>query len=136
MQSPAPKIRNGAFYYDLLVSDTTSHLVTATVNDKEKLVFHNSVFSIGLVTNSWKYGCELQFVAFSREAPKLEKRVDKEHSYFRLECGYLPGTHETAEKLRECADQIDVIIGFSEPVVSYSPRRLINEKSNLAEILM
>jgi hypothetical protein len=120
--TPQPKIRNGAKYYDLLVTPTTSHLTTATVNDKEKLVFPDSMFSIGLVTHSWKYGSELQFVAFSRKPPMLEKRVDKEHSYYRLECGYLPGTHETANKLREIANQLDAIIGYSEPVVSYSTK--------------
>ena len=129
-----PKIRNGAYYYDLLVTPTTSHLTTATVNDKEKLVFHDSNFSIGLVTESWKYGSELQFVAFSRKPPVLEKRVDKEHNYYRLECGYLPGTHETADKLREVADQIDLIIGYSEPVIEYSSKPK-KEIKMLADIL-
>lgn len=76
-KTPAPKIRNAACFYDLLVAPTTSHLTTATVNDKEKLVFHDSMFSIGLVTNSYKYGSELQFIAYSRKPPTLEKRVEK-----------------------------------------------------------
>ena len=124
---PEPKVRNGACYYDLLVSSTTTHLTTATINDKEKLVFNDSTFAIGLVTNSYKYGSELQFIAYSRKAPELKARVDKEHGYYRLECGYLPGSHETAEKLRDCADMIDAITGFSEPVVEYSskPRPVI-----------
>ena len=129
-----PKIRNGAFYYDLLVSPTTSHLTTATVNEKEKLVFYDSMFSIGLVTNSWKYGSELQFVSFSRKPPVLERRVDKEHGYYRLECGYLPGTHETAQKLRNVADQIDTIIRYDEPKVSYPCKSKQIEK--LVEILL
>jgi hypothetical protein len=129
-----PKIRNGACYYDLLVTPTTSHLTTATVNDKEKLVFHNSTFSIGLVTNSWKYGSEVQFTAFSREAPVLERRVDKDHAYYRLECGYMEASHETANKLRDVADQIDQIICYSEPVV-YSKRQFTGE-SKLVELLL
>ena len=133
-----PKIRNGAYFYDLLVSPTTSHLTTATVSDREKLVFYDSMFSINLITNSFKYGSELQFTAFSREQPVLERRVNKEHGYYRLECGYLPASHETAENLRVVADQIDSIIGYSDPVVSYSAGtlRVFNKHSNLAEILL
>lgn len=130
------KIRNGARYYDLLVIPTTSHLTTATVNDREKLVFHDSLFSIGLVTESWKYGSEVQFVSFSRKAPTLERRVDKEHEYFRVECGYLPGTHETAELLRDVANKIDSIIGYYEPVVTVGPKRTITGKTQLAEMLL
>ena len=131
----APKIRNDARYYDLLVTPTTSHLTTATVNDKEKLVFHDSLFSIGLVTESWKYGSELQFVSFSRKAPTLERRVDKEHEYFRVECGYLPGNHATAEVLRDVADKIDSIVGYSEPLVHCGPRKVITGKTPIAEML-
>jgi hypothetical protein len=138
MQTPEPKIRNGAYYYDLLVMPTTSHLTTATVNDKEKLVFYDSTFAVGLVTNSYKYGSELQFIAFSRKAPELKARVDKEHGYYRLECGYLPGTHETAEQLRNVADQIDAIINY-EPVTFQVQSRstcVLNEHTKLAEILI
>jgi hypothetical protein len=134
MQSPAPKLRNGACYYDLLVTPTTSHLTTATVNDREKLVFYDSTFSIGLVTNSYKYGSELQFIAYSRRAPEFKARVDKEHGYYRLECGYLPGTHETADLLRHVANQIDAILDYSEPTVTVN-RKVFNENSNLAELL-
>ena len=133
---PQAKIRNGAYYYDLLVQPTTSHLTTATVNDKEKLVFPDSTFAIGLVTDSYKYGSEVQFISYSRKAPELKRRVDKDHEYYRLECGYLPGTHETAQKLRDVADQIDAIVGYSELVVTYSgPKRVFNEKSKLQDLL-
>lgn len=120
VEVPHPKIRNGARYYDLLVSPTTSHLTTATVNDKQKLVFHDSLFAIGLVMDSYKYGSEVQFISFSRRVPELKPRVDKEHGYYRVECGYLPASHETADQLRNVADQIDAIIGYSEPVIAYS----------------
>ena len=129
-----PKIRYGAYYYDLLISPTTSHLTTATINEKEKLVFQDSTFAIGLVTNSYKYGSEVQFIAYSRKAPESKPRVDKEHGWYRLECGYLPGTHETAQKLRDVADQIDVILSYSEPTVTVNSR-VITEKSRLVEIL-
>ena len=89
------------------------------------------------MTNSYKYGSEVQFVAYSRRAPVLERRVDKDHEYYRLECGYLPASHETANLLRNVADQIDVIVGYSEPVVTYSVKtKSFTEKSNLAEILL
>jgi len=52
-----------------------------------------------VVTDSYKYGSEVQFVHFSRKAPELKARVDKEHGYYRLECGYLLGTQERAQKL-------------------------------------
>jgi len=123
---PQAKIRNGARYYDLLVTPTTSHLTTATVNDKQKLVFHDSMFAIGLVTDSYKYGSEVQFISFTRKAPELKRRVDKDHEYYRVECGYLPGTHETAEMLRGVADKIDAILGYSYHVyteVSRAPKR-------------
>ena len=134
---PKAKMCNGVNYYDLLVSPTTSHLTTATINDKEKLVFNDSTFAIGLVTNSYKYGSEVQFISYSRRAPVLERRVDKDHEYYRLECGYLLGSHETAEKLRNVADQLDLIIGYTAPTVSYSkPKRIFNEKSHLEDILI
>ncbi len=135
---PQPKIRNGARYYDLLVTPTTSHLTTATVNDKEKLVFQDSKFAIGLVTDSWKYGSEVQFISFTRKAPQLKRRVDKDHEYYRVECGYLPATHETAEMLRGVADKIDAIMGFSYYVHTEPPRkpkRLITGKTDLSELL-
>jgi hypothetical protein len=131
---PEPKQRNGANYYDLLVTPTTSHLTTATVNDKEKLVFPDSTFSIGLVTNSWKYEAELQFLSYSRKPPTLERRVDKEHTYYRLECGYLPGTHETAQQLRDIADKIDAILAYNEPTVSYPGK--VKEITRLSEIMV
>ncbi len=131
----SPEIRNGARYYDLLVTPTTSHLTTATVNDREKLVFHDSLFSIGLVTESWKYGSEVQFVAFSRKQPTLERRVDKNHEYYRIECGYFKGDHNTAQLLRDVADKIDQIIGYSEPVVYVEPKRTITGKSQISELL-
>jgi hypothetical protein len=132
---PQPKTRNGANYHQLLAVPTTTRLATATVNDKEKLVFHDSMFVIDLITNSWKYGSELQFNCYSKKPPTLEKRVDKDHEYYRLEVGYLPGDHSTVEKLREIADMIDTIICYSEPKI-YVSHRSFNEKSNLAELLI
>jgi hypothetical protein len=135
---PEPKIRNGARYYDLLVTPTTSHLTTATVDDKQKLVFHDSKFAIGLVTDSWKYGSEVQFISFSRKAPKIKRRVDKDHEYYRVECGYLPATHETAELLRGVADKIDAILGYSYHVhteLYRGPEKQLTEKSDLVELL-
>jgi hypothetical protein len=124
VSTPAPKVRNGAYYYDLLVSETTSHETTATVNDKEKLVFHDS----------YKYGSEVQFMAYSSRVPELKRRVDKENGWYRLECGYLPGSHETADRLRDVADKIDAVIGYSEPVVSYLVKP--KEIKNLADVLI
>jgi hypothetical protein len=135
IEIPTPKIRNGARYYDLLVSPTTSHLTTATVDNKEKLVFPDSTFAIGLVTDSYKYGSEVQFIAYTRKAPVLKARVDKEHGWYRLECGYLPGTHETAQRLRDCADMIDNVIGYSEPIITYQSSSG-REIKKLTEILM
>jgi hypothetical protein len=136
---PSPKIRNGARYYDLLVAPTTSHLTMATVDAKTKLVFKDSLFSIGLVTDSWKYGSEVQFISFTRGQPKLRRRVDKDHEYFRVEAGYLPGTHETAEALRRCATLIDAILGFSyhvHPVGAEKSKRVITGKTKLEEMLL
>jgi hypothetical protein len=137
---PQPKIRNGAYYYDLLVSPTTSHLTTATVNDKEKLVFHDSIFAIGLVTDSYKYGSEVQFISYSRKAPELKRRVDKDHGYYRLECGYLEASHETAQSLRRAADIIDAVIGYSvrQNIVyrESKPSRIVDEHTPLAEFIL
>jgi hypothetical protein len=136
MRVPSPKIRNGARYYDLLVTPTTSHLTTATVNDREKLVFYDSLFSIGLVTDSYKYGSEVQFIAYSRKAPELKQRVDKEHGYYRLECGYLPATHETADELRNVANLIDQIICYEPVSVYVESRPLLSGASKLTELLI
>ena len=84
-----PKIRNGAFYYDLLNMPTTSHLSSCVFSDTEKYVLPNATFSIQLVTNSWKYDKEVQFVAWSREKPKISKRSKDDSGYYRFEAGYL-----------------------------------------------
>lgn len=123
-----PKVRNGAKYYDLLVTPSTSHLTTATVDAQDKLVFHDSLFTIGLVTDSYKYGSEAQFLSFSRKPPTLEPRVEKDHSYYRVECGYLPGTHQTADMLRDVADKIDTIIGYSTPTIQIGPHKHLTMK--------
>ena len=106
------RVRNGAHYYELLKSSTTSGRTTAIINDSEKFVYPQSLFTVDLVTNSWKYGSELQFKSYSLKPPELHPRTDKQHRYYRLECGYLPATHETAESLRSVADQIDQVIGY------------------------
>ena len=72
---------------------------------------------------------------YSVTVPTLEKRVDKDHTYFRCEIGYLPANHSTAEKLRNIADQLDAIVNYCEPVVEYSsrPRR---EIKSLLDVLI
>jgi len=134
---PQPKIRDGAYFYDLLNSFTTSHLTTATIDDKRKLVFPESTFSIGAVTNSYKYGQELQFIGWSRSPPIKTKRVDKEHGYFRIE-SYLELTHETADMLRGVADKIDAILGYSYYIHTEpyrGPKKVITGESGLEEML-
>jgi len=135
---PQPRLRNDAYYYELLACPTTSHLTTATIDDKSKLEFQNSVFSVDLVTNSYKYGCELQFKSYTTSAPKVKPRVDKEHGYFRLECGYLPGTHETADLLRTLADQIDAIICYEPVTFQADPRpvRVLDKDFRLEDVLI
>ena len=104
--------RNGANYYELLKTPCTWHVSTAIVDETQKLVYPDSTFTIDAVTHSYKYGSELQFKSYTFEPPTLEQRVDKDHNIYRLECGYLPLTHETAEKLRDVADSVDSIIGY------------------------
>jgi len=78
------------------------------------MVYPQSSFTIDAVTHSYKYGNELQFKSYTFKPPTLEHRVDKDHTVYRLECGYLPLTHGTAEQLRRVADQIDLIIDFQD----------------------
>jgi len=79
----------------------------------------NSTFSIQAVTHSYDYGQELQFVSWSRQPPRLERRAKDNSEYYRFEAGYLPLTHESAQQLRDIADKIDQLIGYSEPTVSF-----------------
>jgi hypothetical protein len=135
MQSLTPKQRNGALYYDLLNSNGTTHLSSCVFNESEKYVLPDSTFSIQAVTNSWKYGEELQFVSWSRKPPVLEKRAKDDSLYYRFEAGYMPLTHESADQLRRVADQIDNILYYSEPSVTFKGK-VITEKSSLAEMLL
>lgn len=133
-----PKIRNGAAYYDLLNTPGTTHLSSCVFNETQKYVLPESTFSIQAVTHSWKYDKELQFVAWSRKPPRLERRAKDDSEYYRFEAGYMPLTHETAEKLRNVADQIDTLINYSELeiTVAYpSGKKIIRPKTNLAELL-
>jgi hypothetical protein len=133
---PAPKIRNGALFFDLLNSPGTTHLSSCVFNDTEKYVLPNSTFSIQAVTHSWKYGEELQFVSWSRDQPVIRKRAKDDSDYYRFEAGYMPLTHDTAEQLRRCADLIDAIICYEPVSVYVEPRRSLTGESNLAEILI
>lgn len=135
---PEPKIRNGAKYYDLLNSPTTSHLSSCIFNDTQKYVLPKATFSIQLVTDSWKYDKEVQFVAWSLKPPILKRRSKEDSGYYRFEAGYLEATHETAEQLRNVADLIDAIIGYA-PIgyhVHHTPKvKVLTEKSDLSEML-
>jgi len=102
--------RNGAIYKELLRINNTSHLASAIVDDNVKLVYPNSIFTVDLVTNSYKYGSELQFKAYSTFPPIRKARVDKEHNYYRLECGYLPVTTKTRDFFLQCAMEIDAVL--------------------------
>lgn len=136
MQSLTPKIRNGAYYYDLLNSPGTTHLSSCVFNDTQKYVLPNSTFSIQAVTNSWKYGEELQFVSWSCKPPVLEKRAKDDSLYYRFEAGYMPLSHETADLLRCVAEKIDKIVSYSALEIYFKPRPTLTEKSNLAELLL
>jgi hypothetical protein len=126
------RIRGGADYFELLLAEPTQHVSTAIISRTEKLVYPDARFSIDLVLSSWKYGSELQFKAFSTEAPFKASRTDKEHRFYRLECGYLPGNHETAERLRRIADQIDELTGYRDHVhVRAAPRRQIQRPEDV-----
>ena len=56
----------------------------------KKLVYPETNFTIDAVTHSYKYGSELQFKSYTFKPPTLQHRVNKDHSVYRLECGYLP----------------------------------------------
>ena len=120
---------NDCDYYELLAMPSTTHLASAIINDTQKYVYPESLFSIDLITHSWKYDKELQFKSYSKEAPTLERRVDKEHFYYRLECGYLPVDLTTANKLEEIADLIRFILGVSMPRgnTTSKPRRAMEK---------
>lgn len=106
----SPKIRNSARYYDLLNTSGTTHLSSCVFNETHKYIMPESTFSIQAVTDSYKYGQELQFVSWSRERPILERRAKDDSRYYRFEAGYMPLTHETANKLRDVADMIDTLL--------------------------
>jgi hypothetical protein len=131
---PQAKIRNGAYYYDLINSPGTTHLSSCVFSDTHKYTLPNSTFSIQAITNSYKYKRELQFVSWSRQPPILERRAKDNSEYYRFEAGYMPLTHETAQQLRDVADKIDAIVGYSEPTVIVSFRS--REIKNLAEIMV
>ncbi len=138
MQTPEPKQRNGALFYDLLNTPTTSHLSSCVFSDAEKYVLPNSTFSIQAVTHSWKYGQELQFASWSRTPPVLSKRAKDDSNFYRFEAGYMPLSHETAEQLRNVADQIDSIINY-EPVtfqMHSRPTKVLAGNFRLEDVLI
>jgi hypothetical protein len=135
MQVPEPKQRNGALYYDLLNTSTTSHLCSCVFNDTQKYVLDNATFSIQAVTHSWKYGEELQFVSWSRTPPVIHKRAKDDSGYYRFEAGYLPLSHESADMLRNVANKIEAILSYCEPTVTVN-RKVISGNSGLAELLL
>ena len=128
-------MRNGAYYYDLLNSPGTTHRSSCVFNDREKFTLPDSTFSIQAVTHSWKYGSELQFVSWSRKPPVLEKRAKDDSAFYRFEAGYMPLSHETADLLRDVANQIDALLDYEAPTVSVKHKDFSRE-SNLAEILI
>ena len=137
VSAPQAKIRNGVSYVECFSLPNTEHVASATINQTDKLFYKDALVTGEIMTGSWKYpDGEFQLVAYSTRPPTLEHRVDKKHKYHRLEF-YLDLSHETAEALRRSADLIDYAIEYTKPLVTYSkPKKIFNEKSNLAELLL
>ena len=73
-----PKIRNGAYFFDLLNSPGTTHFSSCVFNDTQKYILPNSTFSIQAVTNSWKYSkCTIGYFA-SKDSKPCSQAVGKE----------------------------------------------------------
>jgi len=135
---PSPKIRHGAKYYDLLNSPGTTHLSSCIFNRSYKYTLPDSTFSIQAVTDSYKYGCELQFVSWSRQPPILERRSKGDSVYYRFEAGYMPLTHESAQQLRAVADMIDTLLQQNCTLNEKVDVRTVTvtDRTNLAEIIL
>jgi len=134
---PSPKIRHGAKYYDLLNSPGTTHLSSCIFNSTHKYTLADSTFSIQAVTDSYKYGSELQFVSWSRQPPILERRSKDNSGYYRFEAGYMPLTHESAQQLRDVADMIDTLL-YQDRLNSVveTCKFSVTDRTNLAEVIL
>ena len=108
------RVRNGVSYWELVTCPNTRHVASAILDDVYKLTYPASTFTVDLVADSWKYGAELQFKSYSRQPPVKVRRTDKEHDYYRLECGYLPLTLATAEALEDAAAMVRLYVRLSE----------------------
>jgi len=102
--------RNGATYKQLLSMANTTHLASAIADDRWKLVYPESTFTVDLVTNSYKYGSELQFKRYGMVPPGRVRRVDKPQKFYRVECGYLPVSAATRDFFLECAYEVDALL--------------------------
>ncbi|TFH25001.1 hypothetical protein E4G67_01440 [Candidatus Bathyarchaeota archaeon] len=73
-------------------------------------------------------------IAFSKLVDNISV-VSSRTIFVELGKGFQNLNKETTQKLRDVADQIDAILCYSEPTVTVN-RRVINEHSNLAELLL
>jgi hypothetical protein len=59
--------------------------VTATLSDSEKLHYRSPTVCVDRTENSWKYGSEVQIVAWTVEKPTVESRIEGPQAFHRVE---------------------------------------------------
>ncbi|MCK4477997.1 hypothetical protein KAU88_05675 [Candidatus Bathyarchaeota archaeon] len=112
----------------------SKRVATATIDLNRKLSFKNADFCIDAIINSYRYGRELQFVTLSRVPPVVEPRTDKQHTYYRMESGYLPLDYETANLLIELGYKIHSILDREKPL-RIGAAKVVSAGSSLAELM-
>jgi len=72
--------------------------VTATVDDKTKLEYSSGVLAVEWLSNSYRYGDEIQLVYYTSEKPTVRQRVNGHNGYHRVEIHMTPA--QAAELVR------------------------------------
>ncbi len=70
--------------------------VTAAINEEEKVELEGGVLAVDWLSDSYRYGNEVQIVYYTRKRPVIRRRVDGHNGYFRVELHLDP---EEAAKL-------------------------------------
>ncbi len=59
--------------------------ITATIDDKTKLEFSDGLLAVEWLTQSYRYGSEVQLVYYTRTKPEIRQRVNGHNGYYRVE---------------------------------------------------
>lgn len=80
--------RNG--YHIDHMAEVDVKTITATINESEKVEFQGGKLAVDWLSDSYKYGSEIQIVYYTKTPPVVKSRVDGHNGWHRVEIHLTP----------------------------------------------